>query len=521
MPIALHIEQLLVYAQKHGLIQGLDVVLSRNLLLDLFRADAPLADAEKPETPTAFCRNLNLNISEILAPMLDYAYETGLIQENTVTQRDLFEGRIMVLLTPRQWEVEHRFHDLEKSQGIRAATAYFYDLSVATNYIKTDRIAKNIAWWHVTEFGALEVTVNLSKPEKEPRDIIRAASCVAQSYPLCLLCVENVGHAGGMLQPSRQNHRILPLILGGEPWYFQYSPYAYYPEHCIPLCGVHRAIVINDDTFVKLLDFLDRFPHYFVGSNADLPIVGGSILSHDHFQGGRHTFPIEKACALASFAFGEVQGEIVKWPMSVIRLKSKKRAAIIDTARLILAYWRAYADETAGVVPYTGDTPHNAVTPIARINAEGAYELDLVLRNNRTDDTYPDGIFHPHPHVHHIKKENIGLIEVMGLAILPGRLAAEMAAIEGYLLLKKDIADINKGHMLDKHKAWIASMLSEGAAADAAQAQARIKAGVGQKFLEVLTHAGVFKQDEPGLAAFERFITSCGGQCQKICSRFF
>ncbi|MCL1863142.1 MAG: UDP-glucose--hexose-1-phosphate uridylyltransferase [Defluviitaleaceae bacterium] len=448
------IEPLLKYAENEGLISGLDIILARNLLLDLLDIKNP-ADSDFDTTKS---------LSNILAPIFEYA---GC---KTITECDLLEGRIMGILTPRQQEVTTKFYSLLQKQG--DALDYFYKLSCATNYIKTERIKKNLAWKHNTDFGELEITINLSKPEKDPKEIAQAITQKDVSYPKCLLCIENVGYAGHINHPARQNHRIIPIDLCGEDWYLQYSPYAYYTEHCIPLCGEHRPISINKTTFEKLLAFLELFPHYFVGSNADLPIVGGSILNHDHFQGGRYNFPIEKAKSIKSYTLMGIKAEILKWPMSAIRLKSKNSKHIINASTAILEKWRGYSDESVGIFAHSGNTPHNTITPIARINADGEYEFDLVLRNNRTSEEYPDGIFHPHPHVHHIKKENIGLIEVMGLAILPGRLAQEV----------EKAPDEQKNYM-------------------------------GEVFLEVLTHAGVFKCTKA--EAFMKFMTACGAKLEE------
>ena len=459
MSITLSIDQLLKYAENHGLVSGSDIIMSRNLLLDLLKINQPAT------YDSGLCHDTDLE--SILAALLQYAYENGLIEDNTTTYRDLFESKIMGILTPRHAEVIAKFNAFSNKAD---AVNYFYALSKATNYIKTARIQKNLRWMHPTECGELEITINLSKPEKDPKEIAKALTATEKTYPKCLLCVENVGFAGHINHPSRQNHRIIPITLGDEDWYLQYSPYAYYNEHCIPLCGQHRPIAIHRGTFEKLLDFLQLFPQYFVGSNADLPIVGGSILNHDHFQGGRHKFPIEKAAAYAEYTLMGVKAELIKWPMSVIRLSSKHRSEIVNAATDILAKWRGYEDETVNIIPYSGKTPHNTVTPIARINSQNEYEFDLVLRNNRTNADYPDGIFHPHPHVHHIKKENIGLIEVMGLAILPGRLATQL-----------NVTD-RSGEM----------------------------AYIGETFHEVLKHAGVFKSDSSGMEAFHRFLKTCG-----------
>ena len=456
MSISVLIEQLLKYGESQRLIEDYDILLARNQLLDLLQAQPYQGEV----TP---CKSL----MDILEPMIDHAYSIGLFPENTLTYRDLFEARIMGILTPPPTEVINSFYSLRHCMSIKAATDYFYKLSKDTNYIKTNRIAKNLHWFHNTEFGDLEITINLSKPEKDPKEIALARNMPSTTYPKCLLCAENMGFAGNLNHPARQNHRIIPITLGGQQWYFQYSPYLYYNEHCIPLCGTHTPISISKQTFSNLLDFLELFPHYFVGSNADLPIVGGSMLTHDHYQGGSHTFPIEKAGALKEFVLHDVDAQILNWPMSVLRIKSRNKTRLTNLAADILEKWKQYEDKSVDIIPFTGDVPHNTVTPIARVNATGEYEFDIVLRNNRTSEEFPDGIFHPHPHVHHIKKENIGLIEVMGLAILPGRLASEV----------EDAKDPKEVEMY-----------------------------MGNIFLEVLTHAGVFKLNEVGLAAFERFI---------------
>ena len=483
MDIAKTIELLLQYAERCGLIAGLDIVLSRNLLMDLLRISAPFED----ETVRNDSHN-HLKLDDMLPPIFEYAYKQGIIESDSIESCDLFEAKIMGLLTPRQSEVIGIFNTIKETQGIKAAADYFYKLSTDTNYIKTERIKKNLYWTHTTAFGELQITVNLSKPEKDPRDIAKALKAAHTAYPKCLLCVENVGFAGHYNHPARQNHRIIPIKLGGEDWYFQYSPYSYFNEHGIPLRAKHTPIHIGRGTFERLVDFLEIFPHYFVGGNAGLPIVGGSILNHDHFQSGLHTFPIQSAAVIQSYWIGAnnstglvesssndathgVRADILRWPMSVIRLTSESRDKIIDAASLILEKWQGYSDMSVEIAAFSGDMPHNAITPIARINPDGAFEFDLVLRNSRTSEAFPDGIFHPHPHVHHIKKENIGLIEVMGLAILPGRLAAQVT------------------HAANRQQE---------------------EAYIGDIFLEVLSHAGVFKMNDEGVAAFKRFMDYCG-----------
>ena len=501
MEVSQNVKQLLAYAELHGLLSGMDIILAENLILDLLQIKTPWDNGETtPQT----------DIDAILAPILDYALEQGLISQDTVTARDIFEGRIFTFLTPRQREIETDFKDIQKNEGIEKATDYFYSLSKATNYIKTNRIKKDVYWKHQSPYVDMEITINLSKPEKDPKDIA-AAKDAPTGYPKCLLCIENVGYPGHMAHPPRQNHRILPITLGGEQWYFQYSPYSYYNEHCIPLNAQHRPIQISEATFVKLFDFLEIMPHYFVGSNADLPISGGSILSHDHFQGGRHKFPIDFAKVEKTFKIGEVHAHILAWPMSVLRLVGDKDE-ILKTASKILAEWRNYSNESIEILSHTNNTPHNTITPIARVN-QGQYELDLVLRNNRTNDKHPLGIFHPHNEVHHIKKENIGLIEVMGLAILPGRLKGEIEDIKEILRGRREITA-----SLDQHKDWIRELkASDKSIVSQQNAESSIndliKHSIGNKFVEVLRHAGVFKEDMEGREAFTKFVIKCGGVC--------
>ena len=415
--IYLEIEKLLAFAESVKLIESEDVVYSRNKLLAVFGLDDCEEVTETFEIEKPY---------DILNRMCDWAAEKGII-ENTFDERDLFDTKVMGELTPRPSEVIKKFkEDYEVSP--ETATNNYYAFSQNTNYIRVDRIAKNLHWLADTEYGNIEITVNLSKPEKDPRDIAKAKLAPQSSYPKCLLCKENEGYQGRMNHPARQNHRIIPVTLTNEPWFLQYSPYVYYNEHCILFSGEHRPMKISRGSFERVLEFVDIFPHYFVGSNADLPIVGGSILSHDHFQGGHHDFPMAVAEAEETFTikgFEDITVEKVKWPMSVIRLRGESKEKLVDLSDKILTAWRGYSDEKCEILAFTGDTPHNTITPIAR-KKNGAYEIDLVLRNNRTSEEYPLGIFHPHQELHHIKKENIGLIEVMGLAVLPGRLKEEM-----------------------------------------------------------------------------------------------
>jgi len=505
---AYEIERLLQYGVRKRLIEPMDVIYTRNLLLDALGLEEPYAGpppADTPETP-----------DDVLERLLDDAAARGLIAENTLTHRDLFDTKIMGCLLPRPSEVYAEFRRIAAAEGVRAATDWFYALSIDSGYIRMDRIRKNMYWLAPTEYGDLEITVNLSKPEKDPREIALLKNAPSVAYPKCLLCEENVGYAGRINHPARQNLRVLPVRLDGDDWRLQYSPYVYYNEHCIVFHSRHVPMTISDRTFERLLDFLEQFPHYFVGSNADLPIVGGSILNHDHFQGGRHTFPEEKAPLLRTFLhpdWPDVRASIVKWPMSVVRLTSPNRTQLFKAASHLLAAWRGYSDESVGIRAFTGETPHNTITPIARMRPNGVYELDLVLRNNRTSDEHPEGIFHPHRELHHVKKENIGLIEVMGLAVLPGRLKEELAAIEALLTGASNDAGWadDAAHPLHKHADWIRGLLAaHGTSMTPADAERLLRDEVGRIFLAVLSDAGVFKQDEQGLTAFAAFLGSIG-----------
>ncbi|MGG1311578.1 UDP-glucose--hexose-1-phosphate uridylyltransferase [Cohnella laeviribosi] len=511
--VGLHIERLVAYALRNGLIEPLDADAARNALLDLFGLSEPPDLTGSANAPGDFSAD---SLVSLLEPLLDAAAEMELIPDDTVTSRDLFDARIMGLLLPRPSETAARFRSLVRERGIEAATAWFYKLNIDSNYIRMDRIRKNGYWLHATEYGELEITINLSKPEKDPKEIALLKTLPQSHYPKCLLCKENVGYAGRLDHPARQNLRILPLELQGQTWYFQYSPYVYYNEHSIVFSGEHVPMRITPATFRRLLDFIDRMPHYFIGSNADLPIVGGSILNHDHFQAGRHTFPMEKAPVdewIEHNREPEVQGGIVKWPMSVLRLRSKDREALLRVADQVLAQWREYSDPEAEIVAYTGDTPHNTITPIARLK-DGAYELDLVLRNNRTSEEHPSGIFHPHQELHHIKKENIGLIEVMGLAVLPGRLQQELAQIADILAGRAaydETALADSGHPLAKHAGWIADLVRvHGTSLSSEAADAVLRSAVGDKFRDVLRDSGVFKDDEKGRLAFVKFLRGVG-----------
>ena len=445
---------------------------------------------------------------EILNKILDWAAANNLV-EDTMTQRDLLDTRLMGLLTPRPSDVIREFENLYKSSP-EDATNYFYKLGVASNYIRAARTAKNIVWKSKTEFGELDITINISKPEKDPRDIAKAGQVKASGYPKCLLCRENEGFYGHINHPARQNIRLVPLNLRqSENWYMQYSPYSYYNEHCIVLCEEHRPMKIARDTFENLLKFIEIFPHYFIGSNADLPIVGGSILSHDHYQGGRYKFAMDAAPFEKIYDFYGLEAGRIKWPMSAIRLRAdhEHRNILINTACDILDAWRGYSDPSVNVFAYTDGVPHNTITPIARRTGK-LYELDLVLRNNLTSSEHPLGIFHPHEEVHHIKKENIGLIEVMGLAVLPARLKNSLEKI--CEVWAQGCADLSGFDELKIHNDWYKSLRDKYKAENLQgdSLKQMIRDEVGHVFAQVLTHSGVFKRNEAGFAAFDRFVAS-------------
>ncbi|MEK3882338.1 UDP-glucose--hexose-1-phosphate uridylyltransferase [Paenibacillus sp. PL2-23] len=510
----LNIERLVQFGKQRGLLHELDAAAGRNALLDLFRFTEPGAQAAPEE-------ELDSAVT-LLEPLLDYGFAIGLIPDNTLTYRDLLDARIMGLLMPRPSETAADFRRKSQGEGVSAATDALYRLSIDCNYIRMDRIAKNQIWLHPTPYGSLEMTINLSKPEKDPKEIALLKTLPQAHYPKCLLCADNVGYAGRADHPGRQNLRIIPLKLRGEDWFFQYSPYVYYNEHSIVFKAAHEPMVVSHDSFARLLDFVEQFPHYFIGSNADLPIVGGSILSHDHFQAGRHVFAMEKAPIDALFRDEKLPGVqfgMVDWPMTVLRLNGSSKSDVHAAACRILDLWREYSDETANVRAYTVGAdgqrvPHNTITPIARLRDNGLYELDLVLRNNRTSEEHPDGIFHPHAHLHHIKKENIGLIEVMGLAVLPGRLKEELEKLSAYLTGEAGEsvhALQDAAHPLHKHAEWAIELVGRhGSAHSSEQALDILRAETGDKFLDVLKDAGVFKRTEQGAQAFRAFLQSAG-----------
>ena len=501
------IRELVNYGLLTGLVEPEDEVYTTNRLLELFELD----DYGEPfGTCPAFCKEERdravAALPKILEDMLDYAAKKGILKEDGVVYRDLMDTKIMGCLVGRPSEIIRRFwREYEKSP--EAATDYFYRFSQDTDYIRRYRICRDEKWVAPTQYGDLDITINLSKPEKDPRAIAAAKLAKQGGYPKCLLCRENEGYAGRVNHPARQNHRIIPIEINQSRWGFQYSPYVYYNEHCIVFHFEHTPMKIERATFVKLFDFVKQFPHYMLGSNADLPIVGGSILSHDHFQGGRYEFPMAKAGVEKTFfvkGFEDVQAGIVKWPMSVIRLSGKDADRIIDLADVILKAWRGYTDESCFIFARTDGEPHNTITPIARKRGEN-FELDLVLRNNITTKEHPLGVFHPHANLHHIKKENIGLIEVMGLAVLPARLKGEMAALEEAILQGNDL---RSDDTLAKHADWVEGFLPRYPEVNADNIHSIIRKEIGLVFMQVLEDAGVYKRTQQGREGFERFLDS-------------
>ena len=498
------IRRLVAYGLSTGLVHKEDKIYTTNRLLELFELDEleDITEQEEAEIEKTKVEDLE----SILSAMLDYAYEKGILKENGVVYRDLFDTKIMSLLMPRPSEVIRTFEEYCK-EDTQKATDYYYKLSCDSDYIRRYRIKKDMKWVTSTEYGDLDITINLSKPEKDPKAIAAARNAKQSGYPKCLLCCENEGYAGRVNHPARQNHRIIPVTIQNDTWGFQYSPYVYYNEHCIVFNGKHVPMKIERGTFCKLFDFVKRFPHYFVGSNADLPIVGGSILSHDHFQGGHYEFAMAKAPVERSFSikgFEDVEAGIVKWPMSVIRLKAADTERIIELADKILQSWRAYTDEAAFILAETDGEPHNTITPIARKRGNN-YELDLVLRNNITTEEHPLGVYHPHAKLHHIKKENIGLIEVMGLAVLPARLKGEMEALKEAILGGKNLRD---DEALEKHADWVEEFTPGYDKIDASNIDSILQKEIGIVFMQVLTDAGVYKRTPDGQQAFDRFIES-------------
>lgn len=493
------IRKLVQYGVITGLVPEEDVIFTTNRLLELFG----LEDLEETDGQVSMQEN---ELEAVLKSMCDYACETGLIEEDSIVYRDLFDTKIMSVLMPRPSEVIRKFRELYE-ESPEAATDYYYKLSQDSDYIRRYRVCKDMKWIAPTKYGDLDITINLSKPEKDPKAIAAAKNAKQSGYPKCLLCRENEGYAGRVNHPARQNHRIIPVTINDSRWGFQYSPYVYYNEHCIVFNSQHVPMKIDRAAFCKLFDFVKQFPHYFVGSNADLPIVGGSILSHDHFQGGHYEFAMAKAPVERTFTvkgYEDVAAGVVNWPMSVIRLSGRDTERIIALADVILGKWREYTDEAAFVYAYTDNEPHNTITPIARKRGEN-YELDLVLRNNITTEEHPLGLYHPHAKLHHIKKENIGLIEVMGLAVLPARLKNEMAQLKQAIL---EGADLRADETTAKHADWVEEFKPKYQEINASNIDSIIETEIGLVFMEVLEDAGVYKRTEEGRKAFDRFLQS-------------
>ena len=490
-----YIHQLITQALTTQLIEREDEIVARNQVLSLLQ----LPDYKEPEAAV----DKNMDIPDLLEKIVEYACEQGII-EDLFDEKEIFSSKIMNCFIARPSSVNQFFYEKYK-QDPHEATQYFYELSKNSNYIQMKRIRQNIEYKAATEYGDLDITINLSKPEKDPKSIALERAVQKADYPKCLLCIENEGYAGRIGHPARSNHRMIRVNLLEENWYLQYSPYVYYNEHCIVLSENHTDMKISPATFARLLSFVEQFPHYFLGSNADIPIVGGSILSHEHYQGGNYQFAMAKAEDDWTFTIGnfpEVNCAVVKWPMSVIRLRSEDVEALVEAGAHILASWKNYSDENVGILAKTGEVPHNTITPIARKNGD-CFELDLVLRNNRTSEEHPLGIFHPHADVHHIKKENIGLIEVMGLAVLPARLKTELEEVENFILGRDD------AQVADYHLVWAEELKARyQAVVDEDNVEEIVREEVGKKFLRVLEDAGVFKRNEAGAVGFKRFIES-------------
>lgn len=497
-----YISALAQYAVDRGLIEENERIYSINMLLDVLKLDEynPCDDEDKVIA-------LSSDLEAILQFIDDYACDRGLIEENSVVYRDLFDTRVMNCFVRRPSEVIRIFNE-KYAVSPKEATDFYYEYSKNSDYIRTYRIAKDIKWVYESEYGDIDITINMSKPEKDPKAIAAARNAKQSSYPKCLLCVENEGYAGRINHPARENHRIIPIRILGKEWGFQYSPYVYYNEHCIVLNREHTPMTINREVFEKLFDFIRQFPHYVIATNADLPIVGGSILSHEHFQGGNYSFAMSRAVIekeVVFKGFEDVEAGILKWPMSVIRIRSTSQERLVDLADKILGAWREYTDEEAFIFAKTNGEPHNTITPAARF-ANGKYELDLALRNNITTEERPLGVYHPRNEYHHIKKENIGGIEVMGLAILPSRIKSEMELLARCIIKGKDIRSFDE---LLKHADWAEEFIPkyEGKINEE-NVDEILKAEIGKVFVKVLEDAGVFKRDKKGREYFMKFIES-------------
>lgn len=508
MTIFENINRLTSYALITNLITLDDVIFTQNRLLELFKLDG----FDSPDQQNINPESVKIeDLESILNELLNYASENGIFEDTGIVSRDLFDTKIMGLLVPPPSVVRNQFFAIKELRSSKAATDWYYDFSRNTDYIRRYRVCKDLKWKSQTDYGELDITINLSKPEKDPKAIAAAKNMKASGYPSCLLCAQNEGYAGRLNHAARQNHRIIPLSLAGESWYLQYSPYVYYNEHCIVFDSKHEPMKIEEKTFRRLLDFVTLFPHYTLGSNADIPIVGGSILTHNHFQGGNYEFPMAKAPVEKSIKikkFPKVQAGIVRWPMSVIRLTAKNADLLVDCATYILENWKSYSDKDAFIFAQTDGEQHNTITPIARRRGK-LFELDLVLRNNITTQEHPLGVFHPHANLHHIKKENIGLIEVMGLAVLPSRLKNELTGLTEAIVQGKDISSDEN---LSKHAPWLEEIKQVNPLfkqnGDAAQIDEILKKEVGKVFSQVLEDAGVYKRTPEGSQAFNKFINT-------------
>ncbi len=495
-----NIAKLVQYGLNTGLIPACEKIYTTNLLLELFREDEY---DNQYETEVEHLEEIELE--PVLQGLLEEAIAREII-EDTIVHKDLFDTKIMNCLVPRPGQVQSEFHSIYQND-VQEATDYFYKLSQDSDYIRRYRVKKDMKWKVDSVYGEMDITINLSKPEKDPKAIAAALHAKASSYPKCLLCQENEGYAGRLNHPARENHRVIPITINESKWGFQYSPYVYYNEHCIVFNGAHTPMKMEEATFRKLFDFVKLFPHYFLGSNADLPIVGGSILTHDHFQGGRYVFAMETAAIEKTFTipnYEEVEVGIVKWPLSVLRLRCEDEEKVIKLATHILECWRGYTDEELFIYAETDGVPHNTITPIARMS-DGKYEMDLALRNNIVTEEHPDGVYHPHKELHHIKKENIGLIEVMGLAVLPSRLKDEMEELKKCLIDGIDVTTIPE---IEKHGPWVAELKDAYSEFTAENVSDIIEKEIGNVFVRVLEDAGVFKCTEAGRCGFERFIKS-------------
>lgn len=495
--IFVEIDKLIKYSINKELIEKEDEIFTRNRILDFLGLESYENNDEVQ------CEELHL----ILEKITNWAIEGNIIEGGSVILNELFQSKVMSFVVDRPSNIIKKFNSMYELDPIKA-TEYFYELSKSSNYIRTNDVAKDLKWKHDTKYGELDITINLSKPEKDPKAIAQSKNMKSSNYPSCLLCKENEGYAGRINHPGRGHHRVIPMNLNNEEWFIQYSPYVYYNEHCIVFKGAHEPMKINKDGFKRLVDFVARFPHYFIGSNADLPIVGGSILSHDHFQGGNYSFAMSNATEELAFdisGFNGIKGYILNWPMSVVRIKSENKEELVECASFILDKFKVYEDKEIDVIAFTGDEPHNTITPICR-KRDGLFEMDLVLRNNRTTEEYPDGIFHPHKELHHIKKENIGLIEVMGLAVLPSRLKTEMELIKELLVVNKNLESVQPSDDVFKHKVWIEELMSKYGEIRNEDVDKILEEEIGKKFATVLEHSGLFKNNEEAKARFINYL---------------